>query len=166
MKIETQRLFLEKINLKDAKFIFELFNLPACIQFIGDRGISSLDKAKIYIQDSMLKSYEQNGFGLYKMVLKNTQKAIGICGLVKRPSLEHADIGFAILSAYEGKGYAFEAAKATLDYAESELKIKTILAITNKENVRSINLLERIGLEFQKEILYGEKKEEVLIFSN
>ena len=122
MKVETQRLFLEKINLKDDKFIFELFNMPACIQFIGDRGISSLEKARIYIQNSMLKSYDENGFGLYKMVLKSSQKAIGICGLVKRPTLENVDIGFAILSGYEGKGYAFEAAKATLNYAATELE--------------------------------------------
>jgi RimJ/RimL family protein N-acetyltransferase len=166
MKLETQRLFLEKVNLKDGQFIFDLFNLPACIQFIGDRGIYSIDKAKIYIQNSLIKSYNQNGFGLYKIVLKDTQKAIGICGLVKRPVFEHVDIGFAILTEYEGKGYAFEAAQATLKYAHSILKIKTILAITNEDNVRSISLVERLGLKFQKKIKYGEKQDDVLLFSN
>lgn len=155
MKVETQRLYLENVTLKDGKFIFGLFNTPACIQFIGDRGISTLDKAKIYIQSSFIKSYRENGFGLYKMVLKENQKNIGICGLVKRPALNHADIGFAILPTFEGKGYVFEAAQATINYAQSELKIKTLLAITKEENIRSISLLERLGLELQEKIKIG-----------
>ena len=166
MKLETERLFLEKVNLRDGKFIFELFNLPACIQFIGDRGIHTIDKAKLYIQNSLIKSYNENGFGLYKIVLKDTQKTIGICGLVKRPVFDNPDIGFAILTEYEGKGYVFEAAQATLKYAHSTLKIQTVLAITNQDNVRSINLVERLGLKFQKNIKYGENQDDVLLFSS
>ena len=103
MILETERHWLEEADSNDGAFFFELLNSPTWIRFIGDRGIASIDDAVNYIRESLIKSYRKNGFGLYKMVLKQDDRPIGICGLLKRPGLEHVDIGFAILPQYEKK---------------------------------------------------------------
>ena len=119
--LATERLWVEEANADDVKFIYALLNSPNWLRFIGDRGIRSLDDALEYIESAMIKSYRENGFGLYKLVLKADQKPIGLCGLLKRPVFDHPDIGFAVLPEYEGKGLVFEAAKAILEHAQTIL---------------------------------------------
>lgn len=162
--IETERLSLEEVEQKDAPFIFELLNAPSWIQNIGDRGIKTLKDAENYIEKSFSKSYQENGFGLYKMVLKTTDKPIGICGLVNRPTLPNVDIGFALLPKFERQGYAYEAAQATMDFAKSTLGLTTILGITIAENLGSRRLLEKIGLRYIETKGTGDEK--VLVYSN
>ncbi|MEP7129448.1 MAG: GNAT family N-acetyltransferase [Chitinophagales bacterium] len=163
--IVTERLILSHLALDDAPFIFELLNTPEWIQFIGDRGIKTLDDAKLYIASGPIKSYDQNGFGLFLVKLKTDDTPIGICGLIKRPSLEDVDIGFAFLSAYTGQGYATEAAAATLEYGKVNIGLKRIVAITNDDNVHSIRLLEKIGLRFERKIKFEAEAQELLLFA-
>lgn len=160
----TERLRLREFSLSDAEFILELVNTPSWIQYIGDRKIRTPGLAEAYIEENLQKSYAKNGFGLWLMELKETKEPIGMCGLVNRKSLDHVDIGFALLPAYERKGYTFEAAKATLAYAKDTLKIEKIVAITTATNAASIGLLNKIGLHFEKELELKEN-DTVLLFS-
>ena len=167
MKItETNRLVIEKAELPDSSFFLKLMNSPNWIQFIGDRGIHNEDAAAEYIQKNLISSYEKHGYGLYKMSLKADGTPIGICGFVKRDYLDHADIGFGILPAYEGKGYTSEAAMALMTYGQQVLQLQPILAITTVENKGSRRLLEKIGLEEIGTVQPGDQKEDLLLFSN
>jgi len=161
--IETQRLLLQEVQLTDAPFIFELLNTPSWIKYIGDRGIRTIADAEQYIQKSFLDSYKKNGFGLYKMVLKTSNVPIGLCGLVNRVSLEDIDIGFALLPDYAKKGYAYEAANATMEYAWNQVGLTTVVAITSKDNANSQQLLEKIGLQ-QTDVITLEGDDEELLF--
>ena len=164
---QTKRLLIQEADLEDAVFIFELLNSPNWIEFIGDRGIRSLKDAEQYIHNSLIKSYCENGFGLYKMLLKKENyKPIGLCGLVKRTKLDHPDIGFAILPEYEGKGYTYEAAKSILWYVHSEIKLTTILAITSKENFKSQGLLKKLGLKYTNNLQLETGENELMLFSS
>lgn len=163
--IETTRLQLREFNLNDAKFILLLLNTPTWLEFIGDKQVKNLDDASQYINSHLLQSYKANGYGLWLVELKDSNMPIGMCGLVKRESLEHTDIGFAFLPEFEGQGYGFESANAVMNYAKYSLKLDTILAITDVKNQSSIRLLEKIGLNFKysKEL---SKNDKVLIFSS
>jgi ribosomal-protein-alanine N-acetyltransferase len=162
--IETVRLTVDSLNTASASFILELVNSPGWLEFIGDRGIKTLPDAENYIVAGPMASYEKNGFGLYLLVLKQSGIPIGICGLIKRDALEHPDIGFALLPAYTGKGYALEAASAVLQYAQETLEIKKIGAITLEKNQRSIQLLAKLGLLFEKKIQLASNGEELMLF--
>lgn len=162
--IITERLIISPFTAEDAPFIFELLNMPEWIQFIGNRNIKTLHDAEHYIVAKLMPSYAQNGFGFYIVKLKDGETPIGMCGLVKRDSLENEDIGFAFLSAFTGKGYAFEAATATLVHAKEDLKLRKISAITVHDNKNSIRLLEKIGLTFQKTIKVADDNEKLLLF--
>ncbi len=167
MKIlETERIRIEKATLEDSSFFLELLNSPNWIEFIGDRGIKTEEDAADYIQKSLIDSYKENGYGLYKMVLKKENKPIGICGFLKRNYLKNADIGFAILPEYEAKGYTYEAVKETMNYGISSLQLNPILAVTISENTKSRNLLNKIGLKEIGMIKPNKSKVEFLLYSN
>ncbi|KYG81785.1 GNAT family N-acetyltransferase [Roseivirga echinicomitans] len=160
--LETERLRLEKSTLDDQVFIFTLLNSPNWIEFIGDRGIESLTDAENYIKNALIKSYNDHGFGLYKVVLKVDNSPIGLCGFLQRDYLDHPDIGYAILPKFEGYGYISEAAKAMLHYGNTQLGFNTILAITGSKNSTSQHLLQKIGLERQYHEKYTKESDELL----
>jgi len=162
--LETERLRLRKFNTGDAGFIVELLNSPGWLKFIGDRHVRTEEQAVTYLQNGPMKSYEQNGFGLSLVERKEDGTPIGMCGIIRRDQLEHPDIGFALLPEYAGQGYAREIAGATLAYAREALQFKTICAITLPENVHSIRLLEKLGLQFRKTFSFPEGKEELLLY--
>lgn len=95
--LETERLILRYQKIEDAAFILELLNDPSWIQYIGDRGVRTIDDARDYILKGALDMYARLGFGFYLTELKEGGIPIGICGLVKRDFLEDVDIGFALL---------------------------------------------------------------------
>jgi RimJ/RimL family protein N-acetyltransferase len=162
--IETERLFLRHLASDDAEFILELVNEPAWIQNIGERNVRTIADARSYISDKFAASYEQFGFGLYLVELKEESVPIGICGLVKRESLEDADIGFAFLQRFWSKGYAYESASAVMDYARNKLGISRIVAITAPDNQGSVKVLEKIGFQFEKTMKLPGADEEIKFF--
>lgn len=153
--LETERLILREVEPTDAAFILDLLNQPSFIQFIGDRGVRSLDQAREYVRTRFTNSYHDNGFGLYLIELKSGTVPIGICGFVKRDTLPDPDIGFALLPRFEKRGYAFEAASATMEYGHAKLGLERVVAITTIDNESSGRLLEKIGLAFEREIEIG-----------
>ena len=164
--IETKRLILRKFTVEDAAFMLELLNTSDWLRFIGDRNVRTLEQAEQYLLNGYIKSYQNYGFGFYVVVVKETQESIGICGIVKRESLEDVDIGFAFFQQFMGKGYGYESAIAVLSYALNDLKIKRIVAIVDPENVVSVALIKKIGLQFEKMIQVSPKDIELMLFGN
>ena len=165
--LETERLTLREFTTDDAEFSLRLLNEPSFLRFIGDKGVRNLQDARQYILNGPIASYNQNGFGLYLVVLKSTNTSIGMCGLIKRETLTDVDIGFAFLPEFWNKGYALESATAVFSYGKDVLKLPRIVAITNKDNVTSGKLLERLGLHFDRLIdLNGDGDETKLFISD
>lgn len=163
--IETERLLLRNVCLDDAPFIVELVNDPAFIRFIGDKGVRTVEEAKTFLEQGILKSYRENGFGLYLTLQKSDHQPIGLSGLVRRPGLEHVDVGFAFLPAYCAMGYGTESARAVMAYAREELEIEQIVGITDQKNVASIGVLEKLGLRFERLICLPGSDEEIRLYS-
>jgi len=160
--LETKRLRLREFTLDDSNFIIELLNSPEWIEYIGDKNVRTETQAIEYLQNGPLKSYAKNGYGL-SLVETKDGLSIGMCGIIKRDSLENPDIGFAFLKEFTGKGYAYEIASATLAYAINDLKMPKVSAITIPYNERSIQLLEKIGMKLIRSF-FSEKNEELLLF--
>jgi len=164
--IETERLILRKFTLKDALFLLELVNTPAWLQFIGDRNVHTVEEAENYLLNGNIKSYADYGFGFYLVAIKESNEAIGMCGMVKRDSLDDIDIGFAFLPNSIGKGYGYEAASATLDYALNVLKLGRVVAIVDPDNENSIALIKKIGLQYEKMVQISTNDIELMLFGN
>jgi RimJ/RimL family protein N-acetyltransferase len=163
--LETARLALRRLSSEDAPFMLELLNDPAFLQHIGDRGVRTLEDARRYIENGPMASYERFGFGLYCMELKGTQVPVGICGLLKRETLQDVDVGFALLPRYRAKGYAREAVEGVLAYGRESLGLKRIVAITSPGNAASISLLAKFGFRFEGMTRLSKDGEELKLFA-
>jgi [ribosomal protein S5]-alanine N-acetyltransferase len=147
---QTQRLRLRAFTLADAEFILRLVNEPSWLQFIGDKNVHSLSDAENYLNTGPLAMYATHGFGLWMVERLHDEMALGMCGLIKRDTLEDVDIGFAFFPQFGGQGYALEAAGAALNYARDDAGLQQLLAITSPDNSHSIALLEKLGFSFKE----------------
>ena len=150
--IENERLYIQQLSFDDASFILELLNTEGWLKHIGDRGVNTIEDAKDYISSGPQKAYHQLGYGLMLLREKVSNQRVGICGLLQRDYLSHPDIGYAMLPAYEKKGYASEACRSIISWHREQGDLSTIYAIVNPDNKRSIKLLLKLEFEL-KEVL-------------
>ncbi|QIF46313.1 GNAT family N-acetyltransferase [Aeromonas veronii] len=161
--IASSRLILREMIATDAPFILELLNDSDFYRYIGDRGIRTLEQAQEYIQQGPAVSYARYGHGLYLVERKEDGASLGICGLIKRDTLEQVDIGYAFLPQYRGQGYAIEAAQAAIADGKSRLGIGQVVAIVTPGNERSIGLLAKLGLVRSRLVKLSEDADECLL---
>lgn len=163
--LETERLFLRRVTLDDAGLMLAVWNDPAFIRYVGDRGIRTTEEAQAALREGAFKLYEEYGYGPYSMTLKKDGALVGICGLFRRDNLEAPDIGFAVLPDHCGKGFAGEAAAAVVAHARDDLGIQCLTAIVSPGNVASIGLIEKLGLEFDRGITMPGEDNEISLYS-
>jgi RimJ/RimL family protein N-acetyltransferase len=162
--LETERLRLRLLALDDAAFYLEIVNVPAFIEYIGDRGIRSLPAARQAIVDGPMAMQRSLGHSLCLVELKHDGTPIGMCGLIKRDTLPDVDIGYAFMPQFGGQGYATEAAAGVLAYAAS-LGVKRVLAITSPDNAGSKAVLRKIGMRFEKIVYLAPGDPGTLLYS-
>jgi ribosomal-protein-alanine N-acetyltransferase len=156
---ETKRLNVSPLTTNDIDFIAELVNSDGWLKYIGDRNVHNRAQALEYIQKILVRP-----FCFYNVIrLKEKGAPIGIISFIKRESQKYYDIGFALLPNHEGKGYILEAASKYLELIARTNQHEKIIAITLRDNTKSISLLEKLGLTFVED--YRENGEELRIFS-
>ncbi|MCC7358692.1 MAG: GNAT family N-acetyltransferase [Anaerolineales bacterium] len=163
--IETERLALRRATLADAPFLLDLWNQPSYIQHIRDWGARTVAQAEALLQERILASYRLNGFGQFVVTLKAGGAPIGLCGLIRRAGLEDVDVGYAFLPQHWGNGYALEAAQACVRYGLTTLGLRRVVAIVSPGNERSIRLLEKLGLRYEKTITLPGIDEALKLFT-
>lgn len=157
--LESQRLRIRESRVSDASFLIQLLNSPGWLQYIGDLNVRTQPEAVAYLENGPLKSYKENGYGLWVVELLASSIPIGLCGMLNRSELDTPDLGYALLPAYHGQGYAREAASAVLRYAHDVLQIHVISAIVQPDNQRSIALLKKQGFSLEKLFSFPGKAE-------
>lgn len=160
-KIQTERLILKRVSLADAEFIQKLYNGAKFIEFIGDKGIRTVEDAQNYIEKRFLPQIEKLGFGNYIIIRKEDERKVGSVGIFERDGLDVHDIGFSFLPEFEAKGYGFEAASALIHVSFTEFGLQKISAITSNANISSQKLIEKLGLKYLKNIQLPNDDEEL-----
>lgn len=163
--IVTDRLHIRPFVLSDAAFIIQLLNSEGWLKYIGDRKITSIEAAENYLQNVPIKMMRENGFGLMCVERKDHPTPIGMCGILKRDTLDFPDIGFAFLDEFSGQGFAYEAAKACENDFTNRFQPTEIQAITVEYNHRSRKLLEKLGMTFEKKFRMENDPEELLLYT-
>ncbi|BES61003.1 GNAT family N-acetyltransferase [Dysgonomonas capnocytophagoides] len=146
--LETKRLKLRELDLIDTKDFYDLNSNPNVIKYTGDAAFNSINEAKQFLEN--YQDYKLNGYGRWAVIVKETNQFIGWCGL--KLNSHETDIGFRFFEEEWDKGYATESAIACLDYGFEDLKIRRIIGRAMKNNVRSIRILEKIGLQYERDI--------------
>lgn len=151
--LETERLYLRQFTEADAPLIRHLNSQPGVLQYIPETIPASDEEAEEVIRAIILPQYKNN-LGRWAAHLKTSNEFIGWCGLkmLKTASGGYCiDLGYRFLPSAWGKGYATEAAKATLQYGHKELKLDKIIAHAHIDNIASQKVLEKTGMQFVDE---------------
>ena len=162
--LETKRLLIRHFVRDDADFILRQLNEPSWLEFIGDKNVYNLNDAKKYIELVELSMYQKYGFGMFLVFDKQTEIPMGLCGLMKRDDLDHADLGYALLPEFWQQGYALEAVQSILEYTKHTHGLSRILALSKSSNASSIKLLNKVGFTFERDLKLMENEENLQIY--
>lgn len=149
----AHRVLLTPLDTKDDDLIFSLTNSEKWLKFIGQRNIKSRKDAVVYINQML---HTTNTY-VWVIRIKQNHQPIGIITFLKRASLSHFDLGFALLPRYEQKGYATEAAQATLQHISKLQLFDTISALCLPNNEASIKILNKLLFEFKEMVEQGDE---------
>ncbi|WP_458626795.1 GNAT family N-acetyltransferase [Winogradskyella sp. PC D3.3] len=148
--IETQRLILRLINREDTADFFELDSNPNVHIFLGNKPVKTIAASEAMIAN-ILQQYKTNGVGRLAIIEKHTNAFIGWAGLkyeeVLRKEFNYYDIGYRLKEQFWGKGYATEAAMASLEYGFNNLKLREIGAAADAKHSASNAILKKIGMQ-------------------
>lgn len=160
--IETPRLILRPWRLEtDLEPFFILNSDPQVMKYFTSPLIRAESDALVL---KIFELIEQQGWGFWTIELKETHHFIGFCGLHSQPDLFDfspcVEIGWRLDKNYWGKGYAFEAAQAALNFAFTHLKLDAVVAFTAIQNKPSEKLMQRLGMSFQSTFKHPKLPEE------
>ena len=158
--LETNRLILRELNIQDSENFYKLNLNPNVIKYTGNSAFKNVEESKIFLEN--YQDYKLNGFGRWAVINKENNEFLGWCGLKYDKDLDETDIGFRFFEENWNKGYATESAKACINYGFENLSLKTIIGRAMSDNIASIKVLEKIGLEFVKEFDFDEKNKGVI----
>ena len=145
MILETERLYLREMNRSDFESLCKI--LQDKVAMYAYEGAFSDDEVQEWL-DRQISRYQKWNFGLWAVILKETDEMIGQCGLTMQPwkDEEVLEIGYLFNRLYWHKGYATEAAKACKKYAFEVLKTEEVCSIIRDTNIASQNVAIRNGM--------------------
>jgi RimJ/RimL family protein N-acetyltransferase len=148
--IETERLGLRELMLGDAENVARFLLDQQAMRYY-DRVYSSGDETA-WIK-SNLERYRKDGFGLWAMIRKADGAFLGDCGITLQDieGEKLPEVGYHVIREYQRKGYASEAAAASLDYAFREFRFPAVFSYCRPDNHPSRGVMEKIGMRFLKE---------------
>jgi RimJ/RimL family protein N-acetyltransferase len=148
--LETPRLILRQFTIADAPLILALNSNPEIVKYVHEPTLKTVEQAEKILQDIILPQYKNN-LGRWAIHTKSDMNFIGWCGLKYRPELDEIDLGYRLMQKAWGKGFATEAAQHSLDHGFTKLHLKLITGRAHIENIASIKVLEKIGMNFVDE---------------
>ena len=148
--LQTPRLILRQFTLEDTGLLLALNSNPEVLKYLHEPLLETEEQALHIINTIILPQYKNN-LGRWAIHIKSSNEFIGWCGLKYLAELNEIDLGYRLMQPFWGKGYAFEAAKHTLDYGFNQLHLKTIVGRAHIENTASLKILEKTGMQYFKD---------------
>ena len=162
MILETKRLRITSLGVSEADFYFQLFTDKDWVTFISDKKLKTVEETAAYLQTMLIPNFNKNRLGFFTVSLKETGEKIGVSTLIKRDNLSYIDVGYGFLPKGRGKGYATEATQKMIQFVQKDLQQKKVLAITKPNNIKSQNVLKKLGFVFVKLDTFFNEKQDAL----
>ena len=154
-KLTTKRLLLRHFHILDDEAMYRIFG-DAEVMCFGD-GIQTREWVQDWIRTCLERYYQTWGFGPYAVVEQSSRNIIGYCGLFYFPNIDgqpEIEIGYRLARSTWGQGYATEAALSVRNFAFTTLGIKRLIAMIDPSNIASIRVAEKIGMKYEKEVMF------------
>lgn len=149
MILQTKRLTIRKFKPADLAALIDMFIDLEVMRYIGPRRSLTVDEARKWLTDILLQ--QETMLVRYAVALRETDELIGVAGLRDEEGIK--DFGYYFRKRFWGKGYAIEACSAILDHIENTLNIRDYQVFIADENINSIKMIERLGLQATEGII-------------
>lgn len=148
---ETERLILRELMEEDEQGLFELDSDPEVHRYLGNQPVKSIEQIRLVIA-FIQQQYEDNGIGRWAVIEKKSGEFLGWAGLklFREEVNQHSgfyELGYRFMKKHWGKGYATEAAKASVKYGFEEMDLDELFAMTDINNGASRQVLKKAGFE-------------------
>ena len=146
-RLETERLVLRLFTPDDVQAMYDLNSDPEVVRYAEAAPVRDLREAREKLESGPLADYAKYGYGRFAVEDRATGEVIGFCGIKYIPEIGLPEIGYRLMKSYWGRGLCTEAALACVEYARDDLGIKKLVALIMPENVASIRVAEKLGME-------------------
>ena len=155
MQLETKRLLLREYKIEDFDALYEILSDADVMKYYPKP--FDAERVKGWIEWN-LDNYKKYGFGLWAVILKDSGKLIGDCGITIQniDGEQLPEIGYHIHKDFWQKGFASEAASAVRDWAFANTKYSYLYSYMKHTNIPSIKTAQKIGMKKLKE--YPDEK--------
>jgi RimJ/RimL family protein N-acetyltransferase len=150
-EIQTPRLKLRKFVTEDAESLYRIFSDPAVIRFIGTGEPATRQETHLALE-SIIRHWQLHGFGRWAITDLETGKLVGCGGL--RSLFGTPELVYLFAQGSWGRGLATEVATAILTYGFRQKHFPRVVAITKPGNLASIRVMQKLGMDFEKEAQY------------
>lgn len=151
--ITTERTYLSTPDTIKIEQIRKLDSDSEIMKYITKGKPRTLTESQEWIA-KRLGEYKKNGFGFMPIYLKEDDTFIGWGGLKLLDETSKIEVGYRLDKPYWGQGFATEITKAIINYAQSELGIKQLVAVIDLENEASKKVLTKSGFQYISKKFY------------
>ena len=149
--LTSERLTLRQLAVNDAQQLFLLRSDASINKYLNRQPSKTVQDALAFIE-----TIKNNSLSYWAIAQKENDKLIGtICLYAISEEVEKGEIGYELLTAYQGTGFMKEAANKVIDYATQTLQLKTIEAFTHKDNESSTKLLNELNFKNTHDVEEG-----------
>ena len=156
---QTDRIYLRTLEEKDLDQILALWTNPAVTRHIGGPREPRvvLDHFRQLIRDPEAFAQEEAEWW-WSIIELPSGELVGLCHLIEKEveGQTEVEVGYFLLPAYWGQGYATEAANLVVAYAFCELQLESVVAVIDPGNDTSISVAHRLGMQLEQEVLRSD----------
>jgi ribosomal-protein-alanine N-acetyltransferase len=146
--LETERLLIRNWEPDDWRLVQPMASNPLVMQYIGHYHPWQEAETRQFVLNR-IRDYEQYGWTMWPLLLKESGEFIGYCGYLRRRYGEYegeVEIGYAINRSHWGQGLTAEAGARILDYGFETLGFDRVIASARQENAASIRVMQKLGM--------------------
>jgi RimJ/RimL family protein N-acetyltransferase len=153
--IHTGRLVLRPLQLEDAEVLHSIYQSEGVLRYFPNPNPPPLEKVQRFI-DGQQAHWEKHGYGDWGILPEGGHDIIGWVGLQYLPELDETEVGFLLDRPLWGKGYATEAAIASLQFGFENFELDHMIALAHPDNLASRRVIEKCGMAYQEDlVLWG-----------
>ena len=135
----------------DLDNLAQLLGDPEVMRFVANGQPATKEESDVALQ-SIIRHWNNHGFGRWAVIDKDTGRFIGFGGL--RSLLGTPEVVYHLARAYWGRGLATELARASLKFGFETHQFDRIVAVAKPENAASIHVMEKLGMQYEMHTSY------------
>jgi len=148
---QTKRLILRPLESTDAEVLHQIYQTEGILRYFPPMGPPTIERVQRYIPRQQ-EHWTKYGYGHWGIVLKGENQIIGWVGLQFIPELNETEVGYLLDKPYWGKGFATEAALASIQFGFEQHMLDHIIGLVHPENIASRRVIEKCGMTYEETV--------------